>query len=497
MSEIIIEKIDLSSDDKNKVSLFLSNYGLVLEKDVENTIVAKLNEEIIGTCSNSKNTLKCFAVNEEYRGEGITSKLITYLTNILFDKGIYETFIFTKPNNVCAFKSLGYKDVFTGDTVALLEGGMSNIQKYVAKMFKSSGLGGGKKAALVMNCNPFTLGHRYIIEKASKENLEVVVFIVEENASLFSFEERIHLVKKGCKDLENVHIIGGGKYIISSNTFPSYFMKSEDEKLFGYTMLDANIFGKYIAPIFNIDTRYIGTEPSCTLTNKYNEALLEILPKYNIQVKLINRRQIGDKVISASEVRRLMAKDDFNSLKEILPETTYNYIRGKKLILEAREVRFHRITQLLEQYNMPVLCAKINYPGIDKNNDKALIAFNSMKKAVLKAYEGCIHRLEELEGSDGKSILLVLKTDGLSAKKVATQIEEGHCQGRLFDIDIYIDGGRSISREDIGYKPRKCLVCEEPARVCTRLGSHDMKEVQSRINDIIVDCGEDNGNEVL
>lgn len=109
--------------------------------------------------------LKCFGVRENLQGEGIAAKLITHVTNILFDRGIYETFIFTKPKNVEIFKGLGYREVHSAGDVVLLEGGRANVKAYVEKMFKNSGLGEGKRAALVMNCNPFTLGHRYVIEK--------------------------------------------------------------------------------------------------------------------------------------------------------------------------------------------------------------------------------------------------------------------------------------------------------------------------------------------
>lgn len=330
MSEIVIERINLNSSERKKVEEFLSHFDLILESDVENTVIAKINDKVVGTCSNAGSILKCFAVDENLQGEGITSKLITFITNIAFDKGIYETFIFTKPNNLCAFRSLSYKDVCITDKVALLEGGMANIKKYVDNMFKKSSLSSGQKAAIVMNCNPFTLGHRYLIEKASKENDEVVVFIVEENRSNFPFEVRINLVKKGTSDLKNVHVIPGGKYIISSATFPSYFLKNEDEKLLGYTSIDANVFGKYIAPVFNINKRYIGTEPNCSVTEKYNNVLMQTLPTYGVETILVERLKIDNKAISASNVRKYIKNQELEKLKNIVPEITYNFLISKE-----------------------------------------------------------------------------------------------------------------------------------------------------------------------
>lgn len=327
MYNLDIKNIDLNdSNEKHQVEAFLEKFNLILDSDIECTFVAKFNDEIVGTCSSSGNVLKCFAVDGDLQGEGIASKLITHITNLLFDKGIYETFIFTKPKNITIFKGMGYYEVYSTGEVSLLEGGMANVKRYVESMLKKSGLGNGKKAALVMNCNPFTLGHRYLIETASKENDEVVVFVVEEDKSIFPFKARFQLVKKGVEGLKNVHVVPGGHYIISSNTFPSYFLKREDERLSAYTMLDAGIFGKYIAPVFNIVKRYVGTEPYCPMTNRYNAALNEILPGYGVEVRLIPRLEIDGVAVSASTVRKLIKDGEMEKVRSFVPETTYEFL---------------------------------------------------------------------------------------------------------------------------------------------------------------------------
>lgn len=337
MQDISIEKIDLNTDQRLEVEGFLSTFNLFFDQDITYTVVAKAGDKIIGTCSHCGNILKCFAVQEGLQGEGIASKLVTHITNLLFDKGVYETFVFTQPKNLPIFKGLNFKEVYTIEEVSLLEGGMANVEKYTEKMYKQSGLSKEKKAALVMNCNPFTLGHRYVIEKAAKENEEVVVFIVEENRSLFPFEVRRELVRKGVADLENVHVLAGGNYIISSATFPSYFLRQEGERLEAYTKLDAGIFAKYIAPAFNIEKRYIGTEPYCSVTSQYNRALQQILPGQGIGIVEVARLNSEDKAISASEVRRLIKLGDWSSMKGLVPATTYDFLRseGAKPIIET------------------------------------------------------------------------------------------------------------------------------------------------------------------
>lgn len=327
MAEVNIVKIN--KNEIMKINQFLESLGLSLDMDVEYIAAAMLGNKIVGTGSFSGKVIKCFAVSEEYQGQGIAAKLITHLTNELFDRGIYETFIFTPPKNIEIFKALGYSIVYATNSVILLEGGLSNIRKYVGNMFEKSKLGNGEKAAIVMNCNPFTLGHRFIIENASRENSEVIIFVVEENRSVFPFDVRFNLVKKGVEDLSNVHVLPGGNYIISSNTFPNYFLKKEDERLFAYTRLDVGIFGQYIAPEFNIKTRCIGTEPFDRVTAMYNQAILEELPKMGISVKLIDRLESIGVAVSASEVRRLIRLGDWENIKRIVPNTTYEFLKSK------------------------------------------------------------------------------------------------------------------------------------------------------------------------
>ena len=330
MSEIVISKVNLNMLNRKRINDFLNSFGLILDSDVEYTAAALLDDMIVGTCSYSKRVLKCFAVVPELQGEGIAAKLITHISNVMFEKGIYDTFIFTKPENLEIFKGLSYKEVYSVSNTVLLEGGTANVSKYTQRMFVKSGLSMEPKAALVMNCNPFTLGHRYLIERAAQENEQVVVFIVEEDRSLFPFETRLELVKKGTEDLKNVKVIPGGMYIISSSTFPSYFLRQKDERLKAYTQLDAGIFGKYIAPAFNINRRYVGTEPYCGVTSVYNDSLISILPEYNIDVRLIERIGKDNAAISASKVRSLIKEGKADELYGLLPSVTLDFLKTQR-----------------------------------------------------------------------------------------------------------------------------------------------------------------------
>lgn len=319
------ERVDLKNRiAREEVEVFLKGFDLSLDWDVDYTLVirddavktpATCGASIVATCSKAKSVLKCFAITEEYRGEGITATLISALIDKLFSQGIHHSFIFTKPAQAPIFSALNYKLIHSNTEVALLENGIYDIHKALEQMKADYSIGDVEKAALVMNCNPFTLGHYYLIEEASKKHQEVLVFIVEEDQSVFPFRVRYDLVSKGVSHLENVKVLPSGEYIISSATFPTYFIKAEEERLRAYTELDASIFGKYFGKSFNITKRYVGEEPYCTVTATYNKALQNVLPSYGVEVMQIPRKSFGEDAISASRVRKLLK--ELNELDEL------------------------------------------------------------------------------------------------------------------------------------------------------------------------------------
>ncbi|KRQ86118.1 Apo-citrate lyase phosphoribosyl-dephospho-CoA transferase [Caloramator mitchellensis] len=152
-----------------------------------------------------------------------------------------------------------------------------------------------------------------------------------------------------------------------------------------------------------------------------------------------------------------------------------------KRILEDREKRFFKVLSLYEKYSFPILVGKINYPGNNKNTLEAVSAFNVLYSLLIEQFrEYTIHN-EVDDGFDGKSVLMVLNLDKMKIKKMAVEIEETHSLGRIFDIDVY-EGEKSVSRKDLGFKERRCIVCGEDARVCARELRHTVDEVLSFIN---------------
>ena len=183
--------------------------------------------------------------------------------------------------------------------------------------------------SIVMNCNPFTLGHRYLIEYAASQVDTLYIFVVEEDRSYFPFRDRLELVKQGTSDLNNVIVLPSGNFIISATTFPGYFYKNDLKEVKIDCTNDINVFAQYIAPALNIKVRFAGEEPLDPITNQYNDGMRELLPKYGMEFRVIPRKEDGSGVISASRVRKHSEKGEFDEIKRIVPETTYNYLISK------------------------------------------------------------------------------------------------------------------------------------------------------------------------
>jgi [citrate (pro-3S)-lyase] ligase len=332
------ETIDLENPfDVKRVKDFLSQLGFdFIPAEVESTmIVYNLKGDLVGTGSHLGRILKYVAVAPGFRDTTAFALIVTYLTEKLLK--IYKhTFVFTRPENAVRFCGLGYNEIASAPPFfTVLEFGFESIYTYqdylktLIKPAKTSDI-----AALVVNCNPFTNGHKFLIEKASSENEWVYLFVVEEERSVFPFALRWELISKGIGHLSNVVMVKGGMYVVSGATFPAYFLKCEDlnEVMQKQADLDVTVFAKYIVPIFKICRRYVGTEVYCITTEAYNNSMKAILPAYGVEVIEVERKSTGrgadnmPKYISASKVRQAIKEDRLNEVLGFLPDSTREFL---------------------------------------------------------------------------------------------------------------------------------------------------------------------------
>lgn len=306
----------------------------------DKTFVIRERGEIIATGSADGNILKYFYSKDEYQGQGLMGTIYNSLLNYLLDSGYNSFFVFTTPDNKTIFHSLGLKEVYSTNRVSLFEGGFYNYQKWIEKIRENILPKKGIRGSMVINCNPMTLGHKYLIDIALEEVEDLLVFIVEEDSSLFPFKDRFNIVKEELKDYKNVVVIKGGPYIISKGTFPTYFIKKKDEMLDIYTELDGSIFAKKIAQDLEIDKRFFGEEPIDIVTLNYNNTLKKILKDSSIGVKIIKRKELDGTIISASYVRDLLRDNNLMEAYKFLPNSTIKYLqseKGQKIINKLQE----------------------------------------------------------------------------------------------------------------------------------------------------------------
>lgn len=308
----------------------LGRAGLEPDSQVESTVLVWEDDELIATGSRQGNLLKCIAVDAMHQGEDLTSTVLTNLRQDAFTHGHSHLFLYTKPQNEFMFSSLFFYSIAKTDKVLLMENKRGGIESFLTTLPAEEPQ--GTVGAAVMNCNPFTKGHRYLVETAARECDKLYIFVLSEDKSEFSAKDRMEMVKLGTADLKNVTVLPTGPYLISSATFPTYFLKERETTEQVHCLLDIEIFCNYFVPKFGITRRYVGTEPLSPMTDQYNSALKAHLPKKGIQLREIPRLEQSGTPVSASAVRRCMTDGDLQTLKALLPDTSWNYMQTNRLL---------------------------------------------------------------------------------------------------------------------------------------------------------------------
>jgi len=311
----------------NDVKLLLSKNGLSYEDKVTSTIGIYDDDHLIATGSLYENVIKMIAVDQDSKGENLTATILDKLISMLNYKGVQKYFLFTTPASKKFFMNFNFSLIHENEKIVLFENNINTIEEQLNQMKEQLTLVRGTTAAIVMNCNPVTFGHQYLIETCASQNDNVIIFLVEENKSVFSFETRFKLLKKVTKHMTNVHVLPSTQYIISNATFPTYFLKELNEASLIYMDLDISIFNKYFMRIFGIDLRYVGNEPIDQTTDAYNMAMKQILKD---KLVIVERLQKDFVTISASIVRKLAKQNKFDELKNFVPKPTYQYLKSKK-----------------------------------------------------------------------------------------------------------------------------------------------------------------------
>ena len=321
---IDIQELPLSVPSvRRQVEDFLGSNGLRLGEVDLYLAVLSAEGAILAGGGLQRDILKCLAVSAEARSLGLSVPLISRLLSVASERGYTNVKVFTKPENLSVFESLGFKLLASAPKAILLENGRG-LADYCAYLRAHPAPG-----VLIMNANPFTLGHRYLVEQASlsfrapegRRNLTIIP--VKEDASRFPYTERLAMLRAGAGDLADV--VEGSDYQISAATFPTYFLKDLSDAAETQMRLDIDLFGRHIAPALGACVRFVGTEPADPLTARYNALLKELLPNYGVQLVEIPRLTLGQPV-TATEVRALLDEGRFKAASALTPASTWPYL---------------------------------------------------------------------------------------------------------------------------------------------------------------------------
>ena len=322
----------------SQVDALLQQEGI--ERDGNLDYIAAMFDEdyhIIATGSCFGNTLRCFAVSSAHQGEGLLNQIITHLIEVQYERGNLHLFLYTKTGSAKFFGDLGFYEIARVDgTLVFMENRRDGFQSYLKRLAKTRTE--GKSAALVMNANPFTLGHQYLAETAAAACDTLHLFVVSEDASLVPFSVRKRLIREGTAHLPNIVLHDTGPYIISSATFPSYFLKDAEAVIRGQARLDIEVF-KRIAAALNISVRYVGEEPTSQVTGLYNAIMVSELPKAGIECRVIPRKEAEGQAISASTVRKALQEGDLETVSRLVPATTLAWLQSEEAIPVLEKIR--------------------------------------------------------------------------------------------------------------------------------------------------------------
>ena len=378
-----VQRVPLGSPRfRKQVENFLAANGLRMEVVDDYFCVLEEDGSMLAGAGLSGDVIKCVAVDASARSRGLVAPLVSHIIAFASEKGISNLKVFTKPDNEAIFASLGFHTIARAQLAILMENGrgLEDYLRILSSSLQESGLSEPDEKSptaivpaastvtgvIVMNANPFTLGHKYLIEKAKEQVDNLFVIPVKEDVSLFPYEDRLEMIRSGCEGLATV--LEGSDYQISAATFPTYFLKELSEASETQMLLDLDLFGRHIAPAIEAAVRVVGTEPSDPLTARYNRLMKEVLPSYGISVVEIPRLKVPESAVGlrtksaaaspersrregvsyagdvqASDVRKSLKKGSFQTAVALTPPTTWPYLVAE---LIARALRMELDTPL-------------------------------------------------------------------------------------------------------------------------------------------------------
>ena len=319
---------------RDKVKRFLEANGLRMEALDSYYAVTDDSGEILAGAGIAGSVLKCLAVSETLRSSGM---LVPLVSRIMSEHpGPLK--VFTKPEYRTVFESMGFRLLASAPLAILLENGRG-LEQYCEYLRAQARP--GRCGVVVMNANPFTLGHQYLLQEAAKQVDHLFVIPVKEDLSDFPYAERKAMIMAGSvmPDHEipgqagndvmpdpdrasagptRISVLEGSDYVISAATFPTYFLKDLSQAAETHMRLDLDLYGRWIAPALGATIRFVGSEPLDALTNRYNQLITQSV--------VVPRLELDGIPVSASRVRNALSLGRLTEASALCPVSSRPYL---------------------------------------------------------------------------------------------------------------------------------------------------------------------------
>jgi [citrate (pro-3S)-lyase] ligase len=315
----------LARGDVERARRLIESQGLAFEPGYDDLVGAFDGEDLVAVGARAGDVLEMIAVAPPAQGGPLLGTIVGELSALARAAGHELLYVYTRPSSAGSFEALGFELLASCGRAALLESGrglgrwLEGSRGFVRE---------GQNGAVVMNCNPFTLGHRHLVEEAARRVDTLYVFVVRQDWSAFPFEVRLRLVREGTADLPNVRVLDTSRYAVSALTFPAYFLARGEDAAEVQMELDLTLFARRIAPFFGIRRRFFGTEPYCPTTRRYNAAMSRLLPALGVEAVELPRKAAGGEAISASRVRARLRDDWLEGIEALVPPATAAFLRS-------------------------------------------------------------------------------------------------------------------------------------------------------------------------
>lgn len=149
-------------------------------------------------------------------------------------------------------------------------------------------------------------------------------------------------------------------------------------------------------------------------------------------------------------------------------------------ILNAREERVKRREALIKKSGCPVLSMTMNIPGAVKDGPLIRRTFHAWLDLLWTALEKSGASDAEIRyEKTGPELLWALDIPARELKRHCIDLEETDPAGRLADLDVYDEKGHAVSRTELGFQERPCILCGAPGRACAAGQMHPLSEVRA------------------